>query len=184
MVVAVIAFLVASGGISLDSDGEADPLALSDAAPEEADGGALPPEEQPAQRPGVARSLDEPFQFGDLRVLVSDLQRSAGVGAGGEEVRALGEFALVTLTVRNTGAAPLRLADRLRLLDSAGRTFTPDGAATAVAAGRAEDRADALAVEIQPGHTVDLLVVFDVAADAEGLRLRLSGGFIEVPLDP
>ena len=39
-----------------------------------------------------------------------------------------------------------------------------------------------LAVELQPGLTVDLVLVFDVPEDAEGLLLRVGGGFVDVAL--
>ncbi len=82
-----------------------------------------------------------------------------------------------------TGGEPLSLDGGLQLVDASGRVFTPNPVATAAAAGRIDDREDALAIRLQPGITADLIVVFDVPNDAEDFRLRLRGGFVDVTLD-
>lgn len=185
VVVVVVVYLIATGTFDVGgNDEENDALALPAAEATTAEPGgeeeSAPAAADETGASGIA--FDEPFQFGDLRVRVTDLELTDAVGTEDDDTQATGRFAVVRLTVRNTGRAPLRLTDDLRLIDSAGRVFTPAADASAVADRRDGDRLDALTAEIQPGFTVDLLVVFDVATDAEGLHLRLSGGFVEVPL--
>ena len=192
-VTAVVVFLVASGTFDLSSDDDADPLALSttttdadtasettagDSAESTADSGSIT-----APTSGASVALDELFQTGDLRVLVTDSRFAGSVGEDVDDAVARGRFVVVSLTVRNTGPEPLSLADRLGLVDGAGRAFSPDAHATAVAARRDGNRVDAVAMALQPGLTLDLVVVFDVAEDAEDVRLRLRGGFVDVALE-
>lgn len=194
IVVVVVIFLIASGGVSLGGGDDEDVLALPPAAAEladeeagedddassvqsaPADGGAIP-----APLSGLVR--DEPFQFGDLRLIITDLRLSNVVSEGRDEVTAIERFASVRLTVRNSGRAPLSLADALQLLDDEGRLFRPNAAASAAAALRSDGVGDALSVALQPGITTELIVVFEVPNGAEGFRLRVSGGFVDVELD-
>ena len=127
--------------------------------------------------------LDQAFLFGDLRVVVTDLQLSTMVSEGRDTVAAIEQFASVLLTVRNTGTRPVSLAGALLLIDERGRTFTPNVMATAAVALRNESRFDALTFELQPSIATNLVVVFDVPEEVLGLRLRLLGGFVDVDLD-
>lgn len=187
VVVVVVVYLIASGTFDVGgNDEKKDALALpaptagaTTAAPGGEEGTAPAAEGET----GASRvAFDQPFQFGDLRVRVTDLDLTDSVGTEEDDTQATGRFAVVKFTVRNTGREPLRLTDDLRLIDSAGRVFTPDADASALADRRDDGRLDALTAEVQPGFTVDLLVVFDIAKDAEGLQLRLRGGFVDVPL--
>ena len=188
VVVVVVVYLVATGAFDAGGgDDENDALALpageATTATTAEPGGEeeiAPVAEGETGASGVG--FDQPFQFGDLRVRVTDLDLTDAVGTENDDTRATGRFAVVKFTARNTGRESLRLTDDLRLIDSTGRVFTPAAAASAVADRRDGGRLDALTAEIQPGFTVELVVVFDVATDAEGLHLRLSGGFVDVPL--
>ena len=189
-VVAVLLFLIVSGRLDLGGNEDEDPLALPEAAATAVaeDGDAAAPLDTSAAAgslpaAGGSLRLDQPFQFGDLRVALTDLRLSGTVAEGTDELAAVERFATVLLTVRNTGRAPRSLAQALQLVDADDRLFTPNATATAAAAQRDDARQDALTATLQPGLTVDLLVVFDVSADAGPFRLRLLGGFVDVTLD-
>ena len=182
VVIAVIVLFVVTGGIDLGGSDDDDPLAieqLDDQAEEDAtasNGGQ-------GSSPGATQPQDQAFQFGDLRVVVTDLQLSATVSEGRDTVAAIEQFASVLLTVRNTGTRPVSLAGALLLIDERGRTFTPNVMATAAVALRNDSRFDALTFELQPSIATNLVVVFDVPEEVLGLRLRLLGGYVDVDLD-
>ncbi len=221
VVIGVVVFLIASGGLSTGSDVEdslalpesaadADDIGPDDVGPGDGGSAAVAASEDAsedededegdnasASAEGTsdgaapfagssalgALTMETPFQFGDLRVAVTDLALSDIVSEGSDEQLAIALFATVRLSVRVTGGEPLSLEGSLQLVDAAGRVFTPNPVATAAAAARIEDRADALTIRLQPGITTDLIVVFDVPNDAEEFRLRLSGGFVDVTLE-
>ncbi len=186
VVIVVVIFLIASGGVDLgSSDDDGGVLgAIEQAADEDEDedAGDADADDSPAVASGAARQ-DEAFQFGDLRLAVTDLRLSTLVSEGRDTVEAIEQFATVLLTVRNTSDAPVSLGGRLLLLDGRGRIFSPDAEATAAVALRDESRRDGLVVALQPGLETDLVVVFQVPELAENLRLRLSGGYVDVELD-
>ena len=191
VVVAVLVFLFATG--RFESDDDEDPLALETDTSEQEQGGdgdasagvggASADEGEGAAvvaSGGVA--LEEAFQVGDLRLLITESRRGSLVGENRDNVNALGQFVVISLTARNTGAIPVLLGERVRLMDSARRSYSPVPEASAIAALRDPALEDALVVELQPGLTVDLVVVFDVSEEAEGLLLRVVGGFVDVAL--
>jgi hypothetical protein len=182
VVIVVVIFLIASGGVDLgSSDDDGGVLGASEQGEDE-DAGDADADDSPAAASGAARQ-DEAFQFGDLRLAVTDLRLSTLVSEGRDTVEAIEQFATVLLTVRNTSDAPVSLGGRLLLLDGRGRIFSPDAEATAAVALRDESRRDGLVVVLQPGLETDLVVVFQVPDLAENLRLRLSGGYVDVELD-
>lgn len=183
VVVVVVVFMIATGGFDIGgSDDSDDPLAVATEEPD--DQAAAPAGDTSTEvTPTSARTQDDAFQFGDLRMAVTDIRLTSTVSEGRDTVVAIERFASVLLTARNTGDTPTSLAGRLRLRDGRGREYTPNSAATAAVALRDEERQDALAYELQPGLNVDLVVVFDVPDDAEDFRLRLLGGYVDVTLD-
>ncbi len=175
--VAVVVFLFATG--QFESDDDEDPLALSSEGTSEADdaiGGR-------GELAGAVVALAEAFQVGDLRLLVTERRFGSQVGEIRDGVNAQGRFVVIVLTARNTGRDPVTLGDRVQLLDELGRSYSPVPEASATAALRDPALEDGLAAELQPGLTVDFVLVFDVPEAAEGLRLRVSGGFTDVDLD-
>jgi hypothetical protein len=126
---------------------------------------------------------DQAFQFGDLRLAVTDIIVSTIVSEGRDSIEAIERFATVFVTARNTGLTPLSLAGNLILIDGAGRQFTPNLAATVATAFRDDSRQDALSFDLQPGLDSDLLVVFDIPEESENFRLRIAGGFVDVILE-
>ena len=177
VVVAVVVFLFATG--QFESDDDEDPLALpSEGASELGDamGGRV-------ELAGAVVALAEAFQLGDLRLLVTERRFGSQVGENRDGVDAQGRFVVIALTARNTGMDPITLGDRIQLLDELGRSYSPLPEASATAALRDPAREDGLTVELQPGLTVDFVLVFDVPEEAKGLRLRVRGGFADVDLD-
>ena len=125
VVVAAVIVVIVSGGVSLGSDNDGDPLAIPDvpaatAADEspavESDAGSSASAQAndsadagdvaglDAATSSAALRFDQPFQFGDLRIAVTDFGTSQIVSEGSDEQEALEQFASVRLTVRNTGA--------------------------------------------------------------------------------
>ena len=181
-VVAVGVFLVATGAFDLDGDDtdnnpSAETAAVADAAAAADDAGTAPGPQT------LTASLEEPFQFGDLLITVTRLRLSDSVSEGRDELVAAARFASVNLRVQNAGTGPLSLAGALQLVDGLGRVYTPNPAASAAVAVRDDSPADALAVALQPGIEVEMIVVFDLPDDAEDLRLRIRAGFLDVVLD-
>lgn len=198
-VIAIVGFLIANGTFDFgSSDDENDSLAVPSA---QADGGERPDDADAdggdAQANSSAEEADEDgavaaaglqtietaFQFGDLRVIITDIRISDRVGQEGDETLALERLARLRLSARNTGLEPFTLDGALLLIDGQGRRFTPNVAATANAARVDSSRGNALTQGLQPGITTDLVVAFDVPKEAEDFRLRISGGYVEVALD-
>lgn len=193
VVVVVLVFLFATG--RFESDDDDDPLALpDDQTSEQESGGDDGDSQADAEGDGGSTdgaeggpigdlvALDETFQVGDLRLRITDSRFGGLVGENRDNVDAQGRFVIISITARNAGADPIALEDRVRLLDASGRSYSPVPEASATAAQRDPELADALAVELQPGLTVDLVLVFDVPEDAEGLLLRVGGGFVDVAI--
>jgi len=204
VVIAAVIVVIVSGGVNLGSDDDGDPLAIPEAPTTAAadgsadvqsdDGLAASAQENDSADAGDASDADaagalatqlrdQPFQFGDLRIAVTDLRLSRIVSEGSDEQEALERFASVSLTVRNTGLIPSSLRDSLQLVDDQGRLFTASDEATAAVARRSTERADALVTVLQPGITTDLIVVFEVPEEVEGLQLRVTGGYVDVSLE-
>ena len=177
----VIAFLIINGTFQFgDDQGPGD-----DSAPQEQVTAADDEDDGEAPAPAVAgrQPMHRAFQFGDLRVIVTGLTVTDLVGQEGAESEALERFAMVHLSVRNTGTSPRTLDGALGLVDATGRSFTPNRLATENAGIAHPDHVDALMQLLQPGIITQMVVVFDVPHDAYGLRLRIEGGYVDVELE-
>ncbi len=196
VVIAAVVILVVTGGIDLGSDDEEDPLALADApttVEEDERTDSQASTDAASAAAGSVSAVDasstmpyrinQPFQYGDLRILITELLLSESVSEGSDELEAIEQFASVSVTVRNTGATPRSLRDSLQLIDGDERLFTASGEATAAAARRAVGRGDGLETVLQPGISTDLVVVFEVPEGVEEFRLRVSGGYVYVSLE-
>ena len=120
------------------------------------------PTATPTLVPPVASGEPVPYA-GDWTLTATGVALQATVGGQ----TATGVFAAVELTILNDGSVqqPFPFAE-LRLLDSEGRTFQPAVAATVDAA--LEAGVGGWYFPFAPGIPADVVVVFDVAADAEG----------------
>ena len=194
VVIAVVVLLIANGTFDFGSSDEDDDSLASESSQAEADtspddsapdGDATNGDDDDEAAPAAVglQEMDSAFQFGDLRLVVTEVRLSDRVGQEGDETLALERFARVRLSARNTGLDAFRLDAALVLIDGQGRRFTPNAAATANAARIDSSRGDALTQDLQPGITTDLVVAFDVPDGAEDFRLRITGGFVEVALD-
>jgi len=137
----------------------------------------------PATTPQVTVPTAGVSGFSGVRYTVGVAQQAVRVGTSDTGRHARGVFLLVPLTVQNTGREPLALAPGdVALLDSQGRRFSPDVAATRLHA--EATRGDSLLeTTVQPGLTLSGVLVFDVPTDASGLVLRVSRGYIDLALE-
>ena len=189
VVIAVIVFLIANGTFELGGDDDDDDAlartteqAQSDEEAGEENGGAAAGAQTADPAVGL-QAIGSAFQFGDLRLIVTEIRFSDRVGQEGDETLALERFARLRLSARSTGLDAFTLGGALVLIDAQGRRFTPNAVATENAARIDESRGNALTRVLQPGITTDLVVAFDVPDDAEGFRLRIRGGYVEVELN-
>ena len=60
-------------------------------------------------------ALEEAFQVGDLRLLITDSRFGSRVGENRDDVDAQGRFVIISLAARNTGATPVTLGERVSL---------------------------------------------------------------------
>lgn len=180
--IAAIAFLIVNGTFQFGDDHDPG----DDIIPQEEEMAAG---EGDGELDGVApaaagrQPMHRAFQFGDLRVIVTGLTVTDLVGQEGAESEALERFAMVHLSVRNTGTSPIALDGALGLVDANGRSFTPNRLASENAGIAHPTHVDALVQVLQPSIITQLVVVFDVPHDAYGLRLRIEGGYAEVELE-
>ncbi len=191
VVVVVVVFLISSDTLSFSGGDDEGPLGAETTS--QSDGDATDSDTSAGGdasatgdgEGGLPRQVlqDEAFQFGHLRLAVTEINLSVVVSEGRDSVEAIERFATILLTVRNTDRLPHSLSGNLILIDGQGRQFTPNVAATAATAFRDDSRQDALTFDLQPGIDSDLVVVFDVPDEAEDFRLRLLGGFVDITLD-
>jgi len=182
--VVLIAIFVPKGGGSDASDTAPADAASAPAADEATDDGAAsadePAAEEPADEPATT-PLGTPASTGDLELTVTGVE--TGVAQVGEEFggtllgeRAQGQFVLVHLTVANTGDGPTSFASfNAKLLDAGGREFGANDAAALYIEG------NSLYEEINPGNTLQGVLVFDIPADAAPAALEYDGGFLAQP---
>ena len=189
VVIVAIVFLIANGTFELGGSDDDGPLAVEQVAAEldeedEASADEESGDDDAPSRPAAGlQPMEVAFQFGDLRIIVTDIRLGDRVGEEDDETLALERFATVELSVRNTGLDAGTLEGALLLIDGSGRRFSPSVAGTAVAVRVDANREDAQAVSLQPGITTALVAVFEIPDEAEDFRLRVSGGYAEVELD-
>lgn len=113
--------------------------------------------------PAAPAGVGTPVRDGTFEFTVTQVE--TGVARVGDAVLgedAQGQFVLLHLTVTNTGdEAQYFDGSSQKLVDTAGRTHSADSAAAIYL-----DDANSLLNQINPGNTVEGIVVFDVPADA------------------
>jgi hypothetical protein len=183
--VVLIAIVVPKGG----SDEAADPApaageqqapaeeAPAEEAPaEEAPAEEAPSEEEPATP--AAAPIGTPAQTGNLAITVTKVE--PGVAQVGTEVggtllgeKAQGQFVLVHVSVENVGAEAESFSDmNAKIYDAEGREFEANSAAGIYIEGN-----DSLFGEINPGNTLQGVLVYDLPVDATPERLEYQGMF-------
>jgi hypothetical protein len=171
---------VADDGATVVEETAADAPADDGAGTDDGEEDAPAEEAAPADLPGMGDAVrDGKFEF-----TVTELED--GVDQIGDDFlneKAQGQFVLVHMTVENVGdEAQYFDGDSQKLVDTEGRTHSADtGAAIYL------DDSNSFLNEINPGNTVDGVVVFDVPADASAATLELhdsmfSGG-VEVSVE-
>jgi hypothetical protein len=173
VVVVVVLAQLAGGG----DDGAPAPAGSSTTSPA-TEAQDTPPGEEPAPPAEAAPGVGTPVADGKLQFTVTSVE--AGVPSIGDDlfgVTAQGQYVLVHMTVTNVGdAAQLFDASSQTLLDGQGRTHSADSGAAIYL-----PDSNSFLTSINPGNTVDGIVVFDVPADATPVSVELhdspfSGG--------
>lgn len=178
---------VAGGGGSDDDPGPAEPTAPATSAPEVETPMAEPPSDTPVpaaptvEETETAESLPgvgTPARDGTFEFTVTGVETGvATIGSDTFGTTAQGQFALVSVTVANIGdAAQSFFGDNATLVDTQGREHSADSSAAIYL-----ESSESFFTEINPGNTVDAVVVFDIPADAVPAALELhdslfSGG--------
>ncbi len=181
-VLVVVALIVIGGALGGGGDDASSPgTASTPEAPavEEADAppadGAEPAGAEPAEEtPGIGDAVrDGKFEF-----TVTEVE--TGVAEVGNEFlseEAQGQFVLVHMTVSNIGdEAQMLDGGNQTLVDTAGREHSANSSAAIYL-----DDSDTFLNDINPGNSIDGVVVFDIPADAEPASITLhdsmfSGG--------
>ncbi|EHR53781.1 Telomeric repeat-binding factor 2 [Saccharomonospora marina XMU15] len=128
-----------------------------------------PPEQEQAQEQAEA-GIGQPVRDGKFEFTVEGVERAPSVGDDAVMTeQAQGEFAILTMTVRNIGdeAQPLSDTDQY-VYDAAGRQYSADSMAGLAITGN-----DVFLNPINPGNSVTGKVVFDVPAGTELVRAEL-----------
>ena len=144
------------------------------------------PDEAPAEEsPGNVKVVDIP-NVGKREVgivngvvyAVMDVETTPSVGDSVNRVEAAGTFFVLTVRAYNDAKKTYDVKPQsIKLLDDQGREFdrSIEGNIALRLAGDA--RAQNLPVQVQPGTAKELVLVYDAPADADGLRLKIPGGF-------
>lgn len=167
VVVAVVVVAQLAGGSGDDAPAA---TGTSTAAPEGA--------EDTAPDAPAAPGIGTPVADGVFEFVVTGVE--PGVARIGDEmlgVEAQGQFVLVRVTVTNVGdAAQIFDASSQTLLDAQGRTHSADSGSAIYL-----PDANSFLTSVNPGNTVDGIVVFDIPAEATPVSVELhdspfSGG--------
>lgn len=186
MIPLVIVVLAIAGAAGSSTDDSGDPVASdndSTAEPDTADTTAAEDggDEEAPETTGIgSEARDGKFAF-----TVNGIEcGSDSVGQDFMQEDAQGKYCLLDVRVENIGdEAQFLFADNQYLYDADGREFSADSMATIAANG---DGSGVFADEINPGNSVEGVIVFDVPEGAEIVRAELhdsalSGG-VEVDL--
>lgn len=187
VVLLVIIGSCAGGGEQPASDTGQDSTAEQDAgqqAPAEEEGSD---EDAPAEDEAAAEApeensagIGEAVASGDFEVTVTDVE--SGVASVGDDMfgaEAQGQFVVVSMEVTNVGDSPVMfLSSDIELSDAEGRTYAADE----VSAMYVED-SNSFLEEINPGNTVDGVVLFDVPEEVEPDTLVFRGGLFDDPIE-
>ena len=175
VVVAVVVVAQLAGGSGDDTPAA---TGTSTAAPEGAEGSAPAAPDAATPDAPAAPGIGTPVADGVFEFVVTGVE--PGVARIGDEmlgVEAQGQFVLVRVTVTNVGdASQIFDASSQTLLDAQGRTHSADSGSAIYL-----PDANSFLTSVNPGNTVDGIVVFDIPADATPVSVELhdspfSGG--------
>lgn len=130
---------------------------------------------------GSGAGLGDPVRDGKFEFVVKSVECGAKkVGSEFLEEKAQGQFCLVEMTVTNIG-------DESQLFDAGSQKGTTDSGATVDADGTASlvipENENSFLEEINPGNSIDVVVVYDIAKDQKLTAVELhdsifSGGVV------
>lgn len=142
-----------------------------------------PPAAQPTSAArGLQAQAGRPFNFGNTAYTVEKTGRASELRDKTAAFTPSGTFLLILLSVTNEGGEPLRFKPSdFALYDKDGRHFSALREASRLASSLNEKK-DIFGEALQPGLTMEALLVFDVPREAEGLTLRLFHGYLDVGL--
>lgn len=121
--------------------------------------------------------MNEPFTIGDFKYTINRVDNMDYVGSQYNLHKADGTFAIISITVENTGktASSISSGD-FKIIDSQGREYTSDMKAI-IDYGVMMYQDNIFTKELQPGIATDGYVIFDVPPGDTG-NLQVSGGFM------
>lgn len=167
------------GTTAPDGGGEAaEPGApVDDDADDPAEGEA---DEAPPAEEEKSAAVGEAVASGDFEVTVTDVE--TGVASVGDDLfgaEAQGQFIVVSMEVTNIGDSPVTFfSSDVELTDDEARTYSADDASAIYV----ED-SNSFLEEINPGNTVDGIVLFDVPEGVEPSTLVFRGGLFDEPIE-
>lgn len=113
---------------------------------------------------------------GKITYTVSDVKSTSTVWSAYSKKQASGIFKVITITVKNTGKEPLTVDSNLfKLIDDQWREFSSSVEWRTALTMQWEK--DFFLTQAQPWLDISGKLVFDVPADAKGLKLQVSGWF-------
>lgn len=177
----VLVAIVASAlsGRGSDEPAAADPGARASSASPSTDGTAASSDTSESSEAAVdGATIGTPVRDGKFEFTVTSVEPGVEhIGDGAFGVDAQGQFLLVHLTVANIGdEAQYFDGSSQKLTDTQGRTHSADGSAAIYL-----DDSNSFLNQINPGNTVEGIVVFDIPEDAVPASIELhdsawSGG--------
>lgn len=174
-IIGVIGTAVNGGGDETATDVAPAAVEAAEGAPAAAEAPAeegAAPAEAPAEE--AAAGLNTPVTDGDIEFTVTGVETGVSeVGESGFGETAQGQYVLISVTATNVGTEPVFLTDSdQKVFDEQGREFSPDsGAAIYV------DEANMWFEEINPGNTLEGVLIYDMPTDATPTEINLVGGF-------
>lgn len=165
--IAVLVIIIAATS-SGSSDDETAAPAPSDGAtivPAPSDGATVVPDEGEQAEPDVP-GVGDPVRDGKFEFTVTSIETGVTSVGDGDFLTAepQGTFTLVNMTVANIGDEPQTFFDSNQEgVDDQGRELAPDTSAGLYA----NEAAQGFIEEINPGNSINVIVVFDVAAGIE-----------------
>jgi Domain of unknown function (DUF4352) len=176
IVVAIIATATSGSG---DDSSDSSTSSAKPAASNNAGTDTEEPTEAPAEEPGAAEAgIGAAVRDGKFEFTVTSLEPGvAQIGSEYLNTQAQGQFLLVHITVANIGdEAQMFDSSSQKLVDDQGRTHSADSGAAIYL-----DDSNSFLNNINPGNTVEGIIVFDIPVDAVPASIELhdsafSGG--------
>jgi RNA polymerase subunit RPABC4/transcription elongation factor Spt4 len=156
----VIAVIASSGGDNTAKPANTSPKSSSDTTKKEA--------VKPLSNEGVSS---------DVTIKVTGVEGKPEVGNQFSKEKAQGVFKIVSVSITNNQKDAITLdANTFNLVDDKGREFTYSTSGQTALSLADDTLTDFFLKQLNPGLTQAGKIVFDVPADAKGLKLKARGG--------